>query len=177
MTSATPTKTPRRSLLSRPPRLSSNNNSSISTISTPNLNASFAGRTPQAPAGTNAREAGFRRKASHDQLSLGSPSRATDTGAGYALATVEDEDLTPTRDSMAPSTPGLRRMASGAVGNGTADSTGGEIEVGDAVDVPGGMWGTVKFVGGVGGKKGVFAGVELAREFAARGKNDGEVDG
>jgi dynactin complex subunit len=54
---------------------------------------------------------------------------------------------------------------------------GQDIEVGDAVDVPGGMHGVVKFIGSVRGKKGVFAGVELDREFAARGKNDGDVDG
>lgn len=54
---------------------------------------------------------------------------------------------------------------------------GQEIDVGDHVDVPGGMHGTVKFIGSVRGKKGVFAGVELSREFAARGKNDGDVDG
>jgi dynactin complex subunit len=54
---------------------------------------------------------------------------------------------------------------------------GQEIEVGDTVDVPGGMHGAVKFIGSVRGKKGVFAGVELSREFATRGKNDGDVDG
>lgn len=54
---------------------------------------------------------------------------------------------------------------------------GQDIEVGDTVDVPGGMHGVVKFIGSVRGKKGVFAGVELSREFAARGKNDGDVDG
>lgn len=51
------------------------------------------------------------------------------------------------------------------------------LEVGDTVDVPGGMHGTIKFIGEVRGKKGTFAGVELAREWAARGKNDGDVDG
>ncbi|KAF2201453.1 hypothetical protein GQ43DRAFT_371427 [Delitschia confertaspora ATCC 74209] len=54
---------------------------------------------------------------------------------------------------------------------------GQEIEVGDEVDVPGGMHGVVKFIGSVRGKKGVFAGVELSREHAPRGKNDGDVDG
>ncbi|KAL9113451.1 MAG: hypothetical protein Q9227_002492 [Pyrenula ochraceoflavens] len=49
--------------------------------------------------------------------------------------------------------------------------------VGDSVDVPGGMWGTVKFVGVVQGKKGTFCGVQLAPEFASRGKNSGDVDG
>ena len=51
------------------------------------------------------------------------------------------------------------------------------LEVGDVVDVPGSMHGTIKFIGEVKGKKGNFAGVELSREFAARGKNDGDVDG
>ncbi|KAF2753245.1 hypothetical protein EJ05DRAFT_494994 [Pseudovirgaria hyperparasitica] len=60
----------------------------------------------------------------------------------------------------------------------TPDLPGGiDIEVGDLVDVPGGMHGTIKFVGSVRGKKGVFAGVELSEEFAMRGKNDGDVDG
>ena len=51
------------------------------------------------------------------------------------------------------------------------------IEVGDKVNVPGDMYGTVRFVGSVKGKAGTFAGVELSREFAQRGKNDGAVDG
>lgn len=51
------------------------------------------------------------------------------------------------------------------------------LDVGDVVTVPGGMTGTVRFVGSIHGKQGHFAGVELAREFAARGKNDGDVDG
>jgi hypothetical protein len=52
-----------------------------------------------------------------------------------------------------------------------------DIDIGDSVDVPGGMHGVVKFVGSIRGKKGVFAGVELSRAFAARGKNDGAVEG
>lgn len=51
------------------------------------------------------------------------------------------------------------------------------LEVGDIVDVPGMMHGTIKFIGEVQGKKGHFAGVELSKEFAAKGKNDGDVDG
>ncbi|KAF7508984.1 hypothetical protein GJ744_008540 [Endocarpon pusillum] len=52
-----------------------------------------------------------------------------------------------------------------------------EPRVGETVDVPGGMYGIVKFVGEVAGKKGKFAGVQLAAEFAIRGKNSGDVDG
>ena len=51
------------------------------------------------------------------------------------------------------------------------------LEVGDMVDVPGMMHGIIKFIGEVKGKKGHFAGVELSKEFAAKGKNDGDVDG
>lgn len=51
------------------------------------------------------------------------------------------------------------------------------LEVGDLVDVPGGMHGTIKFIGEVKGKIGTFAGVELSRKWAARGKNDGDVEG
>lgn len=52
-----------------------------------------------------------------------------------------------------------------------------DLAVGDAVDVPGDMYGVVKFIGSVRGKNGRFVGVELDREFAARGKNDGDVEG
>ena len=52
-----------------------------------------------------------------------------------------------------------------------------DIEVGDTVNVPGGMDGSVKFVGQVRGREGVFVGVELSRKWASRGKNDGDADG
>ncbi|KAL1863266.1 hypothetical protein Plec18170_000098 [Paecilomyces lecythidis] len=52
-----------------------------------------------------------------------------------------------------------------------------DIQVGDSVNVPGGMYGTVRFIGTVAGKPGRFAGIELAAEHASRGKNNGDVDG
>jgi len=52
-----------------------------------------------------------------------------------------------------------------------------DVQVGDLVNVPGGMYGTVKFLGPVAGKPGRFAGIELGAEYAARGKNNGDVDG
>ncbi|KAL5612393.1 hypothetical protein BROUX41_000083 [Berkeleyomyces rouxiae] len=61
--------------------------------------------------------------------------------------------------------------------NPTATTMADDLLVGDSVDVPGGMAGTVRFVGSVNGKRGVFAGVELLPEFASRGKNSGDVDG
>lgn len=53
----------------------------------------------------------------------------------------------------------------------------GDFDIGDMVNVPGDMYGCVKFIGSVRGKAGLFIGVELDREFAARGKNSGDVDG
>ncbi|KAF4769300.1 hypothetical protein N7455_008584 [Penicillium solitum] len=52
-----------------------------------------------------------------------------------------------------------------------------DVQVGDVVNVPGGMHGTVKYLGSVAGKAGRFAGVELSSEHAQRGKNNGDVDG
>jgi dynactin complex subunit len=54
---------------------------------------------------------------------------------------------------------------------------GDDIQVGDTVEVPGGMDGTVKFVGEVRGKQGYFVGVELSKRWASRGKNDGDAEG
>ncbi|KAF2161967.1 hypothetical protein M409DRAFT_58735 [Zasmidium cellare ATCC 36951] len=81
----------------------------------------------------------------------------------------------------ASTTADVNRKASLRTLNGNQTPTGkmdgGELEVGDTVNVPGDMYGTVKFIGNVRGKNGKFVGVELDREFAARGKNDGDVDG
>lgn len=52
-----------------------------------------------------------------------------------------------------------------------------EFNLGDQVNVPGDMSGTVRFIGTVHGKPGNFLGVELFEEYAPRGKNDGSVDG
>lgn len=85
--------------------------------------------------------------------------------------------------SLAASTAVARKASLNALVGGSATpkdrmgADGQEIEVGDSVNVPGGMYGVVKFIGSVRGKKGVFGGVELSREWAARGKNDGDVDG
>lgn len=60
---------------------------------------------------------------------------------------------------------------------GRATPIAGDVDVGDQVNTPGGMHGTVKFIGVVKGKAGVFVGVELDHDMAGRGKNDGAVDG
>ncbi|KAJ5637238.1 hypothetical protein N7490_007117 [Penicillium lividum] len=52
-----------------------------------------------------------------------------------------------------------------------------DVQIGDIVNVPGGMFGTVKYLGSVAGKPGRFAGIELSNEHAPRGKNSGDVEG
>lgn len=71
----------------------------------------------------------------------------------------------------------LSALTGGASPSPHSMADGQDIDIGDLVDVPGGMHGVVKFVGSIRGKKGVFAGVELSRAFASRGKNDGAVEG
>ncbi|TGZ81948.1 hypothetical protein EX30DRAFT_395324 [Ascodesmis nigricans] len=92
------------------------------------------------------------RKASYNQLTQNSLASIPDVSAGYGM-----------------------RQASRSGGPGFSGS--GEVEVGDVVNCPGGMFGTVKFIGSVRGKSGTFVGVELDGDLAGKGKNDGAVDG
>ncbi|OAA63671.1 cytoskeleton-associated protein [Niveomyces insectorum RCEF 264] len=104
----------------------------------------------------------------------------SELASSFAVASITGADSnnnTESKDTnsnnMGPLTPNSRLaapVASNAAG-------GDDVATGDVVDVPGGMSGTVRFVGTVAGRKGVFAGVELHSEFAARGKNSGDVDG
>lgn len=55
--------------------------------------------------------------------------------------------------------------------------TGVELDVGDIVNLPGDMYGTVKFIGSIRGKDGRFVGIELDKAFAAKGKNNGDFNG
>jgi hypothetical protein len=107
------------------------------------------------------------RKTSFATLTSTSLASIPDVTNAYAYESVindrpKSRARTNTRD-MAPATPG-RPIA-------------GDFSVGDEVDVPGNMYGTVRFVGSVQGKKGIFAGVELDPDFTGRGKNSGDVDG
>lgn len=148
------TLTPRR-VLARP-RPSILNNG-INTASSPNLAASFNSLQPPALRGNP-----LTRKTSLSALTSGSLATIPDASAQYSLKVLDEYSPTPRK--MPPFTPSRAR-------------DGDDLEVGDLVDVPGSMHGTVKFVGNVQGKKGTFAGVELSEEFAIRGKNNGDVDG
>ena len=167
------TSTPQRRSFGRP-RLSIGQ-SPIKTASTPNLASSQKSSQRRPPLPTShisgrrpSASGAFNRKASISQL----PS------AGLSIVIDGSKNYTPNSEGgsspfiMYPNKPATSRTISEDPRNGNQD-----LGVGDIVDVPGGMHGTIKFIGEVRGKKGHFAGVELSKEFAARGKNDGDVDG
>lgn len=162
---STPAFTPRRSLAR--PRTSGTTHG-LNTVSSPNLSASYNNNNLQSPP-SYAGAPGLRppnallRKGSLTALTSGSLASIPDATEAYPLSTVLDEDSS-AGDRMAGYTP-------------TRGGDGNDLELGDVVDVPGNMYGTVKFIGSVQGKKGVFAGVELNPTFASKGKNNGDVDG
>lgn len=144
--------TPKRTLAR--PRQSSSNKGGINTASSPNLNTSF-----------NALQSSISsriisRKSSLSALTQHSLSTIPDASEGYGLSTLNEDSY---------------NMGDMPLFSPRAE--GEDLEVGDTVDVPGNMHGTVKFIGNIPGKKGTFAGVELNEEFAARGKNNGDVEG
>lgn len=108
---------------------------------------------------------GLRQPTSNNK-DFGPPSPAD----GYS----RDRVYKPTLSALTPDDFSMSRQFSGAPAG--YDQENGVV-VGDTVEVPGGMFGTVRYIGSVRGKAGVFAGVELEDEFAARGKNDGDVEG
>lgn len=125
----------------------------VATASTPNLNSLFNSQSRAPPVPRSA----LARKGSLATLTQSSLASIPDVSESYAVETVLNDS------AMPPPTPGKPAAE--------------DLVVGDIVDVPGGMQGTVRFVGSVQGKKGVFAGVELLPNFAPRGKNNGDVDG
>jgi hypothetical protein len=149
--------TPRRSLAR--PSLGALG-SSLNTASSPNLRVNPIGHRAN---GNNLAQS-LNNKRSLGNLNSHSLAAIPDASRGYGLSTVLDENSHNTTKMMAPITP-------------SRGADGEDLDVGDSVDVPGNMYGTVKFIGSVQGKKGLFAGVELSEEFAVRGKNNGDVDG
>ncbi|KAG6004444.1 hypothetical protein E4U21_001066 [Claviceps maximensis] len=129
--------------------------SALASASTPNLNSLFAAQSKLLLPPS------LSRKTSLVALTSTSLASIPDVSESYALETVLSETSSPV--PMTPATPGRPSVD--------------DVFVGDAVDVPGGMSGTVRFVGTVQGKKGTFAGIELDPNFASRGKNNGDVDG
>ncbi|KFY24414.1 hypothetical protein V493_05253 [Pseudogymnoascus sp. VKM F-4281 (FW-2241)] len=163
---STPTpQTPRRTLLRPRPSLTKVSGG-INTVSTPNLSSAYSNAAaPPVPTLAGSRVAGLlARKTSLSALTQGSLATIPDASETYGLSTVLDEDS-------------LTTEGQGNMTQHTPRGDDGEVEVGELVDVPGHMHGTVKFLGTVAGKKGVFAGVELSEEYSARGKNNGDVDG
>jgi hypothetical protein len=153
----TRTISPRKSIRSL--RKSTGFGPGLVAASTPNLNALYAAHSRVAPAVLS-------RKASLTALTQSSLATIPDATETYAFDTVLSSESSRNM-VMAPVTPGRPSTAGGS----------GDLSIGDTVDVPGNMYGTVRFVGTVQGKKGSFVGVELHPEFAVRGKNNGDVDG
>ncbi|KAF7535006.1 hypothetical protein G7Z17_g13271 [Cylindrodendrum hubeiense] len=125
------------------------------TASTPNLKAAYSshsrlGHHPPLPP--------LPRKASLAALTHSSLASIPDVTESYAVESVLND-----QSNMIPTTP--------------SRALGADVALGDTVDVPGGMHGTVRFVGSVQGKRGTFAGVELNMDYASKGKNSGDVDG
>ncbi|KAI2467720.1 hypothetical protein F4781DRAFT_299774 [Annulohypoxylon bovei var. microspora] len=137
--------------LSRSPR-----KSGIATASTPNLNSVYSAHSRLVPSSS-----ALARKASFATLTPSSLASIPDDSESYAISSV----LSDSSRKMPPVTPGK--------GAGAGD----DVALGDTVDVPGNMSGIIRFVGSVAGRKGTFAGVELHPDYAARGKNSGDVDG
>ncbi|KAI0397889.1 hypothetical protein F5Y17DRAFT_454770 [Xylariaceae sp. FL0594] len=147
--------------LSRPGRRSGA--AGIGTASTPNLSNLYSVHSRLAPT-----TGSLVRKVSLAALTPGSLASIPDDTESYALHSVfnnESPSSEPKMPPLPPLTPGK--------GARPVD----DIAVGDQVDVSGNMVGTVRFVGSVAGRKGIFAGVELHSGHASRGKNSGEVDG
>lgn len=154
--------------LSRPPARTGRGLSGIATASTPNLNQLYSSQSQsqqssQSPSlSSRLVPPALSRKASYAALTQNSLATIPDDTEAYALHSVLN---TAENDTM-PLT----------INPGTM-TTADEVTIGDIVEVPGNMTGTVRFIGSVDGRKGIFAGVELHREFASRGKNSGDVDG
>ncbi|KAI1312567.1 hypothetical protein F5Y03DRAFT_241085 [Xylaria venustula] len=139
----------------------------IATASTPNLNTLYSAHSRLAPAAGS-----LARKASLAALTPGSLASIPDDTESYALHSVLNDSDPAHKMPQIPPVPPMPPLTPGK-GAGPVD----DFAVGDQVDVPGNMVGTVRFVGSVAGRKGVFAGVELHSEYALRGKNSGDVDG
>lgn len=170
-----------------------------SSASTPNLHAAYSASRPRSAVSPN-RAAGA---ASGAPAAAGAPA-ASSSGRGRSLSrkpslAVLSETAPPLPSANVPPLPtgGLdfailadhtaspaspehhntAAMAPLTPGRASSVAPPDTVTVGDSVDVPGNMFGVVRFVGPVQGKKGVFAGVELDADFAPRGKNNGDVDG
>lgn len=128
----------------------------LSSASTPNLSQLHSSHSA---APSRLAYPSLSRKPSFPALTQSSLASIPDDTEAYAASALTEDKKMP-----APLTPGRPGAGEG-------------LTIGDAVDVPGNMYGTVRFIGSVAGRKGTFAGVELAPDFAARGKNSGDVDG
>ncbi|CZT17621.1 uncharacterized protein RCC_03458 [Ramularia collo-cygni] len=109
--------------------------------------------------------------------SLARPSFGTASSPSLRHSTTQDVNRKASLQALTSPQPPAPHQQQQRTPTSMMGSASNDLEVGDAVTVPGDMYGLVRFVGSVKGKAGKFVGVELDRQFAARGKNDGDVDG
>ncbi|KAL8968006.1 MAG: hypothetical protein Q9197_005108 [Variospora fuerteventurae] len=163
---------PRRSLARRRPSHGNTSSNSNALITPGQSNKYAATQRPALPSqqSASALQGASAAKSSFQQPNLGRSPASVDGSPRSALKPTPQGSGSSTH-TVSPKRPVM------AISTNHKVISGDDLEVGDAVDVPGGMHGTIKFIGEVKGKKGIFAGVELSREWAARGKNDGDVEG
>ncbi|CAE6445803.1 unnamed protein product [Rhizoctonia solani] len=105
--------------------------------------------------------------------SIQRPPSVASTSSSRAKTPVSATSANRPRASL-PSRPESRQSNIGR----SLSRAGHEFEVGDSVKIESlGMEGTLRFMGEIDGKNGIWAGVELAPAFAGKGKNDGSVSG
>jgi CAP-Gly domain-containing linker protein 1 len=121
-----------------------------------------------------------------DIVTARTPSAASSSTSSAPLRAPQPKTPTSTRTGGLSYTP---RASSSTNASSRSESRQSEVrgkgngkdrifEPGDAVRIESlGMEGTLRFMGSIEGKPGVWAGVELAPGFAGRGKNDGAVNG
>lgn len=141
-----------------------NGRGGLSSISTPNLNQIYNAHSTTATRPGPPVPQLLSRKGSVAALTQNSLASIPDDSEAYAYNQVLASENTNIMPS--PLTPGRLGGAAG----------GEDVQVGDVIDVPGNMTGTIRFIGPVTGRKGTFVGVELHPDFAGRGKNSGDVD-
>ncbi|KAL8706712.1 MAG: hypothetical protein Q9201_000237 [Fulgogasparrea decipioides] len=163
--------TPQRPSLVRP-RPSLGSSASNAALASNSTSKNISAQRPPLPSqlSSSAAQGALPTKSSLAQPQTGPASGSFDGSPRPALKHTQTTGSSPL--SSSPKRPAMAPIATNHKG-----ISGDDLEVGDTVDVPGGMHGTIKFIGEVKGKKGIFAGVELSREWAARGKNDGDVEG
>ncbi|KAK6985240.1 hypothetical protein R3P38DRAFT_3102133 [Favolaschia claudopus] len=103
--------------------------------------------------------------------------QSTSFGARPSSVASSASSVRPPERAKTPTTRPASRQ-SDVFGRSTSRATGRAFDIGDNVRIESlGYEGTLRFLGSIDGKPGLWAGVELGGGFAGKGKNDGSVAG